>query len=122
MLGVATMACLSLLPLYHRHYDVRLLVLTFPALAMLVDEGGWQGVLTTATTIAVLCTSHPQFLQVHFALQPLKLSKLKTLLVLRTTPLACLFSALVYLVCFATVLKSGAKLPVGRREVALGPD
>ncbi len=32
--GLAALACLSLLPVYHRQYDTRLLFLTFPAIAV----------------------------------------------------------------------------------------
>lgn len=117
LLGVATIACLSLLPLYHRHYDVRLLLLTFPALAVLVDEGGWKGATATAASIAVLCGSHPTFLRDHLALHQETLGPLKTILLMRTAPLAVLFSGLVYLGCFATTLKAGNKLPLEARKL-----
>jgi hypothetical protein len=122
LLGVAAMSCLSLLPLYHRHYDVRLLVLTLPAVALLTDEGGWGRGLAIAATVAVLCGSHPTFLRDHFALHQETLGPVKTVLLMRTAPLAVLFSGVVYLAYFATALKSGGKLSVGSREVALGPD
>ncbi len=35
-LALASMACLSLLPIYHREYDTRILLLTFPAFALLM--------------------------------------------------------------------------------------
>jgi hypothetical protein len=109
LLGVAAIACLSLLPLYHRHYDARLLLLTLPAVALLMDEGGWQAILSVAATVAVLCGTHPHSLQTRFAPQPWTLSPLKTLLLLRTSPLACLFAASVYLACFVTTLTVASK-------------
>jgi hypothetical protein len=112
LLGVATMACLSLLPLYHRHYDVRLLLLTFPGLAVLVDEGGWESAMAIAASIAVLCGSHPTFIRDHLSLRQETLGPLKTILLMRTAPLAVLFSGLVYLGCFATMLKGGNRLPM----------
>lgn len=123
LLGVATMVCLSLLPLYHRHYDVRLLLLTFPALAVLVDEGGWESAMAIAASIAVLSGSHPTFIRDHLALHQETLGPLKTILLMRTAPLAVLFSGLVYLGCFVTTLEAGNKLPqVGRKLRPAGMD
>jgi hypothetical protein len=42
-LALATIAALSLLPVYHHLYDTKLLVLTVPACAMLWAEGGLIG-------------------------------------------------------------------------------
>jgi hypothetical protein len=56
--AIASIAVLSLLPVYHRQYDAKVIILTIPALAMLWSEGGskrWiallvslQGYLLTA--------------------------------------------------------------------------
>jgi hypothetical protein len=56
--ALAAIAVLSLLPVYHRQYDAKIIILTIPALAMLWSEGGstrWialfvslQGYLLTA--------------------------------------------------------------------------
>jgi hypothetical protein len=66
--------------------------------------------MAIAATVAVLCGSHPTFLRDHFALHQETLGPVKTV------------SGVVYLAYFATALKSGGKLSVGSREVALGPD
>jgi len=50
-LGLAAVAALSMLPVYHREYDAKLLLLTVPACAMLWAEGGKVG------RIALLVTS-----------------------------------------------------------------
>jgi uncharacterized membrane protein (UPF0136 family) len=42
-LGLAAIAALSMLPVYHRQMDTKLLLLTVPACAMLWDEGGLIG-------------------------------------------------------------------------------
>jgi hypothetical protein len=50
-LALATIAALSMLPIYHRQHDTRLLLLTVPACAMLWSEGGpiaWMAVVFTA--------------------------------------------------------------------------
>jgi hypothetical protein len=56
-LALAAIAPLSMLPLYHRHYDTKLLLLTVPACAILWSEGGliaWIALL--ATTAELLLT------------------------------------------------------------------
>ena len=51
-LAIAAIAALSMLPVYHRQQDTKLLLLTVPACAMLWAEGGltgWLAVLVTST-------------------------------------------------------------------------
>lgn len=48
--ALASIAVLSLLPVYHRQYDAKIIVLTIPALAMLWSEGGstrWVALLVS---------------------------------------------------------------------------
>jgi len=55
-LALAALVPLSMLPIYHRPYDAKLLVLAVPASAALWAEGGarrWLGMLTTSAAIAV---------------------------------------------------------------------
>ena len=50
--AIAAIAALSMLPVYHRQQDTRLMLLTVPACAMLWAEGGligWLAVLITST-------------------------------------------------------------------------
>jgi len=103
-LGIAAIACLCLLPIYHRHYDVRLLILTFPAVALLMKAGKTPGVIAVLASLAVICGSHPTFLRNHLSLHPQSLGTLKTILLLHTSPLILLFSGIFYLVCFAQTL------------------
>ena len=54
--GAATIAALSLLPVYHRPYDAKILLLTLPACAALWAEGGvvaWLGIAFTSAGILV---------------------------------------------------------------------
>jgi hypothetical protein len=51
-LALAAIAALSMLPVYHRQVDARLLLLTIPACAMLWAEGGRIGRLALAVTTA----------------------------------------------------------------------
>ena len=58
LLAIAAISVLTLLPVYHRSYDAKLLMLTFPACAMLWGLGGKRGWLAVAITFAaVLSTS-----------------------------------------------------------------
>jgi hypothetical protein len=47
-LALAAIASLSMLPVYHRVYDTKILLLTVPACAMLWSEGGRMGKLAVA--------------------------------------------------------------------------
>ena len=49
-LALATAAALAMLPVYHRQHDTRLLLLMFPAFAVLWAEGGVTGWLALAMT------------------------------------------------------------------------
>jgi uncharacterized membrane protein (UPF0136 family) len=53
-LALAAIAALSMLPVYHRQYDAKLLLLTVPACAMLWAEGGWIGRLALLVNSAAL--------------------------------------------------------------------
>ena len=44
LLSIAFLACLTMLPLYHRFYDTRLLLLVFPAIALLLAKRRWLGI------------------------------------------------------------------------------
>ncbi len=54
-LGVAAIAALSMLPVYHRLYDAKLILLTIPACALLMAEGGrmrrWALFVTSAAFV-----------------------------------------------------------------------
>jgi hypothetical protein len=57
-LALAVISALSLLPVYHRIYDAKLLLLSVPACAMLWAEGGLVGWLAVGiNSVAILFTS-----------------------------------------------------------------
>ena len=71
LLAFAALGCFTLLPVYHRQYDSRMLILVFPAVAYLLAQRadrwlGWIGV--TLLALAVIGTSHQylHFLATHF--------------------------------------------------------
>src|ERR1017187_7006300 len=51
-LALAAIAALSMLPVYHRQYDAKLILLTVPACAMLWAEGGLIGALALGVNTA----------------------------------------------------------------------
>ena len=71
-LGLAAIAALSLLPIYHREYDAKLLLLTVPACAMLWAEGGCIGRAALSLNVAgfVLTGDLPQALLVGLLYHP----------------------------------------------------
>ena len=105
LLGVAAIACLSLVPFYHRNYDVRLLLLTFPAAAMLVAEGGAAGATAIAIALANTFGSHSTFVNDHIIPRLGPMTPMKQLIFLRTTPLVVLASGIFYLVLFGRTLR-----------------
>lgn len=99
LLAIATASSLTLLPLYHRQYDTRLLLLTFPAVALLLasDRGlGWAALALTALGTTV--TSH-NFPHLGQWLHPSPTGPLLTLLYFRAMPLFLLGLACFYLFC-----------------------
>jgi hypothetical protein len=60
-LAVAAIACLALLPVYHRQYDSRILLLVFPAVALLLVQKRdriWGLTALGLTGCATIATSH----------------------------------------------------------------
>jgi hypothetical protein len=53
-LGIASVTCISLLPIYHREYDTRMLLLTFPAFALLMSRSVWTRLATASIMLATL--------------------------------------------------------------------
>jgi hypothetical protein len=60
-LAVAAIACLALMPVYHRQYDSRMLLLVFPAIAILLAQRrdrGWGLAALGLAAVATVVTSH----------------------------------------------------------------
>lgn len=102
-LAIASMACLSLLPIYHREYDTRILLLAFPAFAMLMRRELWFRIATAAITVVTLTLITHNFINYVTAhvlpgLGPL--SVWGTIFWLRPVALWTLVLTLFYLGCF----------------------
>ncbi|WP_158615393.1 glycosyltransferase family 87 protein [Acidipila sp. EB88] len=98
LLAIAGLACITLLPVYHRQYDTRLLLLIFPAVAMLV--GTRHRFATMAVTLAAaagVLTAYPLLRRVldHPA-RVEAAGRLQTLLLYRPLPLVTLALALFF--------------------------
>ena len=102
LLAIASMSCILLLPVYHRQYDTRILLLLLPATAwlLLYRRRSWGIAALCLSGFGVIVTAH-QFLGVltrthHPAI--LHASALRTVLMYRPLPfieliLACFFLA-----------------------------
>jgi hypothetical protein len=103
-LALAAIAALSMLPIYHRQHDSRLLLLTFPACAMLWAEGGaigWLALLVNAAGVVFTGDTPMQLLGylavwLHASTTSL-LGKLLTVLFARPAPLVLLIIGFFYL-------------------------
>ncbi|MGB9078703.1 MAG: hypothetical protein WCC26_17845 [Terracidiphilus sp.] len=108
LLALAPVVSLTLLPVYHRAVDAKLLMLAVPACALLVRQGGTAGRLALGTTAAaILFTGDiPLDLLVHLAdrlhLPPTGLAAaLLRILLLRPVPLVLLLMSSVSLWIYA---------------------
>lgn len=103
LLAIACLACITLLPIYHRQYDTRLLLLAFPAVALLLSWRRFWGLLTFALlTLATVATSH-QYLHTfagRFLPGLATASPLKVLLLLRPLPVSELALAVALVAAF----------------------
>jgi hypothetical protein len=103
-LAIAAIAAISMLPVYHRQYDAKLLLLTVPACAMLWAEGGSIGwIALLLNTAGILLTGDiPSaillILTRNLSLSPAGLAgKILTVLLLEPAPLILLAMGIFYL-------------------------
>jgi hypothetical protein len=109
LLGVAAIAYLCLLPVYHRQYDTRILLLTFPANAVLLSEAGIWGVLGSILSIlTIIGTSHTysHMMEEHLINRAAMMRPMATILLLRPLPVILLLGGVFYLGCFMRTLAS----------------
>ncbi len=99
LFALAAASSLTLLPLYHRQYDTRLLLLSFPAVAVLLGSRRAFGMTALAlTALGTAITSHnfPHLLE---RFHPGPTGLLLTLVYFRAMPLFLLVLTSFYLVC-----------------------
>jgi hypothetical protein len=64
LLALAAAAALCFLPIYHRQYDTRLLLLMFPAVALLASSSRWMGRASVLLSVVATVTMSHQFVHV----------------------------------------------------------
>ncbi len=106
--ALAAIAALSMLPVYHRPYDAKLLLLTIPACAMLWTEGGlirWLAVLVN--TAAIVFTADIPLLLFDALTKNIRpdstrlWGRIETVLLARPAPLILLVVGIFYLWIYA---------------------
>jgi hypothetical protein len=116
-LALATVSALSLLPVYHRIYDAKLLLLSVPACAMLWAEGGLIGWLAlSVNTLALLLTSDLPWVLFSMLLSHLRPAMpwlsgpVLNALVVLPTPAMLLLMSILYLWLYASRSLDDSKL------------
>ncbi len=118
-LALAAISALSLLPVYHRTYDAKLLLLTLPACAILWTEGGARRWIALALTSAgILVTSDLPLVFLLSSTKNLSIStatlsdKVASVLLFRPAPLVLLALGCFYLWVFLRYDPPQRKLPL----------
>ena len=107
-LALASMACLSLLPIYHREYDTRILLLTFPAFALLMRSRLPVRIATASVTALAMVLITHNFINFVTAQVLPKLGPLsiwRTIFWLRPVAVWTTVLTLFYLGCFYLRMK-----------------
>ena len=103
-LALASILLISMLPVYHRDYDLGLLILIFPAAAALAKSGGRRGqVVAVLSVLAMVPIGHNFALWInHFLVHPRypHLGVIGTIFWLRSATWAVAALSLIYLACF----------------------
>jgi hypothetical protein len=107
--ALAAIACMGLLPIYHREYDVALLMLSFPLLIDLVFERKAAGFAALLSTAVLLAQPRLHHLWIHAVLGmkvlPSVTSPQMRTLFLRQQPILLFVLSLLYLCILAEVLR-----------------
>ena len=98
LVALAGIACITLLPVYHRQYDTRLLLLVFPAVAMLASSSQFWGRLAQGLAwVATVASAYPllrRLLDNHPSV--VKASAWKTIVLYRPLPMISLVLAIFF--------------------------
>lgn len=116
ILAIAAMACIMLLPIYHRQYDTRVLLLVFPAVALLLAwRRSWGVAGLVLLGVATVTTSHTYLgkLTIDHDRRIEAAGALKTLLLYRPIPEIELLLAIFLVAAFLACYRADAALPGG---------
>jgi Glycosyltransferase family 87 len=100
-IALASLAALTMLPVYHRDYDARLLLLAVPACALLWCEGRGKWIALILSAIAITATA-----TLPFAFLALALAKTAPYFLAQLAPLSLLALGLFYLWVYWTAFSS----------------
>jgi hypothetical protein len=113
LLAIASMACIMLLPIYHRQYDTRVLLLVFPAVGLLLAWRArtWGVASLGLLALATLVTSHMYLnrLTMRQGAQIKAAGAVKTLLLYRPLPLVELALAVLLIAAFYSYARAAAQ-------------
>jgi hypothetical protein len=113
--ALAAIACVGLLPVYHREYDLTLLAVSFPALLVLVRERRrWRFPALALTALLLLVSPHMRHGWVRFASGARALAwvpeeGVRTVFFLRPLPWLLLLLSVVYLIAMRGQALKSAK-------------
>lgn len=110
LLSIGALAVLSLMPVYHRYYDARLLLISIPAVLIVYQRRRLLGACIGALTIIVLISVQSRlqaFIVGHAMWQSIEQNKILFILLLRQqnlelTILFCLYLVAVYSIRFSS--------------------
>ena len=106
LVALGGLAILSLMPVYHRFYDTRLLLLTIPAIVLVWEQrrlwGLWLGGLTVLTIVSVQYRVQAYLLQ-HSQFESVLQRKVLFLLLLRQQNLELVLLFCLYLLAMGTI-------------------
>ena len=112
-IALASITCFSLLPIYHRNPDTKMLLLAYPAIALLLERTRWLGAIAAAVGFFLAIISGRFFIFHFHKIPPLMNLLHKTIfrpvpqLVLdRPEPITFLLSAVFFLIVLYAMLWS----------------
>jgi len=114
-LAIASAVCFTMLPVYHRSYDVYLFLLSFPALALLFSRRRLAGTVAFVLSLLLIIftsTTYTHFFQVRYTEKQAHLSIAQTLALGRNVPITLFALGLLYLVQFFRLRDSLREQPV----------
>ena len=104
VLAIAAISCMAVLPVYHRQYDTRLMLLAFPAASLIWRNRrrSWGLLSLVVLTAAIVCSAHQTLhrLEARHGAEIVLAGPLATLLRYRPMPEAFLLLALFFLAAF----------------------
>jgi hypothetical protein len=110
LLAIAGVCCISLLPVYHRLYDTRLLLLTIPALALLLKRHRLVGGAAACLTCLIVLSTNNLYAKLVRTID-LLIGRSSVIPVGRLAPLVVTLLAITYVVMYVFQNRNESDLP-----------